>query len=281
MNSVINAKNATNQIKTVIIILTHSCNLNCVYCYEHNKSGQCIDLEKAKQIIEKEMTSNDGYDREFEFFGGEPFLEFDKIVELHNFLSGRKWPKKWLTMVTTNGVLVHGEIKEWLYRHQDTVKVALSADGTPDMHNFNRSNSYNQIDFDFFAKTNSVVKMTISAKTLPFLSEGIIYLHNLGFEVVRANLAFGIDWSNDDNLLIYSAELKKLADFYLKNPQIRPSDVLGLSIDGIDPKDRDYVSRYCGAGTELSAYEIDGTRYPCHTFAPVSVSEDIAVKHLI
>lgn len=226
------------------------------------------------------MLSDDEFDREIEFFGGEPFLEFDKIVDLHNFLVSREWPKKWLTMITTNGTLVHGKIKEWVSRNQETVKVALSADGTPEMHNTNRSHSYDQIDLNFFAKTNSVVKMTISAKTLPCLSDGIIHLHKLGFKVVRANLAFGIDWSDDDNLYVYARELRKLADFYLDNPQIRPSDILDLPIEDINPQSCNYSSRHCGAGVELVAYEIDGTAYPCHTFAPISVSEDVARKAL-
>lgn len=280
MSNYIEVKSEKHKVRSVILILTHSCNLNCTYCYEHFKGEPCIDIDKAKQIIEKEMNSNDEYDCEFEFFGGEPFLEFDKIVALHDFLNSREWRKKWITMITTNGTLVHGRIKEWLIRHQDTVKVALSADGTPEMHNVNRSNSYDKIDFEFFAKTNSVVKVTVSAKTLPNLSEGIIYLHKLGFEVVRANLAFGIDWSNDENLSIFSSELCKLADFYIENSQLRPSDIMDLQIENINPQSRSYASRHCGAGVELVAYDVDGTAYPCHTFAPVSVSEDIARKSL-
>lgn len=273
-------KPVNQQVKTIILILTHRCNLNCIYCYEHNKDFTCIDLDNAKKILENEMLSNDKLDCEIEFFGGEPFLEFDKIVDLHNFLMSRKWPKKWLTMITTNGTLVHGKIKEWVYRNQETVKVALSADGTPEMHNINRSNSYNQIDMNFFAKTNSVVKMTVSAKTLPYLSDGIIHLHKLGFKTVRANLAFGIDWSDEDNMFIYARELRRLADFYIENPQLRPSDILDLPIEDINPQSSNYTSRHCGAGSELVAYEIDGTAYPCHTFAPISVGEDIAKKAL-
>ena len=280
MNNYTDTKLGKKKVKTIILILTHSCNLNCVYCYEHNKGRDCMDLRKAKEIIEKEMLSNDDFDREIEFFGGEPFLEFDKIVELHDFLSSNKWSKKWLTMITTNGTLVHDKIKEWVFNNQETVKVALSADGTPEMHNVNRSDSYQRIDFDFFAKTNSVVKMTVSAKTLPKLAEGIVYLHKLGFKVVRANLAFGIDWSNDDNLSIFAEELRKLTEFYIDNPQIRPSDILDLPIENINPQSRSYASRHCGAGVELVAYEIDGTAYPCHTFAPVSVSKEIANKSL-
>lgn len=43
------------------------------------------------------------------------------------------------------------------------------------MHNLNRSNSYNDIDVDFFRKTwpTQAIKMTISAETLPMLADGI------------------------------------------------------------------------------------------------------------
>lgn len=280
MGNYIERESDKHKVRSVILILTHNCNLNCTYCYEHHKDMHCVDLENAKKIIENEMNTNEDYDCEFEFFGGEPFLEFEKIVALHEFLKCGHWNKKWITMITTNGTLVHGKIKEWLENNQDTVKVALSADGTPEMHNLNRSNSYDKIDFDFFANTNSVVKMTVSGETLPHLSEGIIFLHKLGFEVVRANLAFGIDWSDDNNVFIFASELNKLADFYIDNPQFRPSDILDLPIENINPQSRKYYSRHCGAGVELVAYEIDGTAYPCHTFAPVSVSNDIAEKSL-
>jgi len=248
MNNDIERYPGVEKVKTVLLILTHNCNLNCIYCYEHHKDVHSIDIKKAKEIIVNEMNSDDELDRVFEFFGGEPLLEFEKIVELHDFLSSQEWPKKWISIITTNGTLVHGKIKKWLNLHKDTVQVALSADGTPDMHNINRSNSYNLIDFNFFINTRSVVKMTISAKTLPNLAEGIIYLHNLGFKVVTANLAFGIDWSDNENLFIYANELRKLANFYIENPQVRPADIMDMQIDAINPKSCKYASRHCGAG---------------------------------
>ena len=269
------------QPKTVILILTHSCNLNCIYCYEHHKDSKTMDLEVAKEIIEKEMNSNDDLDRDFEFLGGEPLLEFEKIVELHKFLCSRVWNKKWKSIITTNGTLLHGKIKEWIFQHQDTVRVSLSADGTPEMQNINRSDSYNLIDYDFFVKTNSAIKMTISSKTLKNLASGVLYLHDLGFKIITANLAFGIDWSNDNNLETFALELKKLSDFYIMNPELRPADVLNMQIEYINPRymEREYITRHCGAGGDgLVAYEIDGKPYPCHTFAPVSVEEKVAEK---
>lgn len=269
-----------DKVKTVILILTHKCNLNCVYCYEHNKNDQSINIGLAKDILEKEMLLEDGLNREIEFFGGEPFVEFDKIVALYDFLKSRNWDKKWIVTITTNGTLVHGDIMKWLDQHQENVKVALSVDGTPEMHNINRSGSFDQIDLDFFATRNSIVKMTVSVNTLPFLAEGIIYLHERGFKVVRSNLAFGIDWPDENNLSVFSRELRKLADYYIDNPRLRPSDILDLPIENINPYSLNYGSRHCGAGVELLAYDIDGIAYPCHTFAPVSTSKEIAKESL-
>lgn len=267
--------------KSVILILTHSCNLNCIYCYEHHKNNKTMDSEKAKNIIVKEMTSVDDLEREFEFFGGEPLIEFDKIMELYDFLCSREWQKKWTSTITTNGTLVHGKIKDWLFSHKDKIRISLSADGTPEMQNLNRSDSNDMIDYDFFVKINSAVKMTVSVKTLPNLAQGVIYLHNKGFKTITANLAFGIDWANDDNLAIFISQLKILADYYLANPQLQPADILNMQIDAINPKKRNVIQGYCGAGSKgMVAYEIDGTAYPCHTFAPVSAGEEIARKTL-
>ena len=273
-----NENHNENNTKTVVLILTHSCNLSCVYCYEHHKGEPFMELEKAKKIIEQEMNADDEYDRTFEFFGGEPFLEFEKIVKLHQFLANNKWTKKWSVIITTNGTLVNKEIQNWLINNKATVQVALSADGTPYMHNINRSNSYDNIDFAFFAKRWSIAKMTISSKTLPHLSEGIIHLHNLGFKTVTSNLAFGIDWSDEENLSVFASELHKLADYYIENPQIVPANILDLQIEYIDPRSRSSATRYCGAGIQMIAYEVDGENYPCHTFAPISVGNEIAKK---
>lgn len=119
-----------------------------------------------------------------------------------------------------------------------------------------------------------------ATQTLPKLLEGIIYLRNLGFEVVRANLAFGIDWSDDENVSLVASELSKFADFYIQNPLLRSSDIMDLPMLDINHQSSRYATRHCGVGVELVAYEIDGTACSCHTLAPVSVSEDIAKKHL-
>ena len=81
------------KIKAVSITLTQSCNLACVYCYEQHKSSQIIPVDTAKRIIDKELVGCDNYDHiELDFFCGEPFLAFDEIRELTNYIEQKQCP---------------------------------------------------------------------------------------------------------------------------------------------------------------------------------------------
>ncbi|MBF0235602.1 MAG: 4Fe-4S cluster-binding domain-containing protein [Desulfamplus sp.] len=75
-------KAVSNKRRTVVLTLTHKCNLNCIYCYEKHDSFS-IGFENIIRIIDHEFFSkNDSDEIEFDFFGGEPFLEFELIKKL-------------------------------------------------------------------------------------------------------------------------------------------------------------------------------------------------------
>lgn len=265
--------------KIVTITLTESCNLNCTYCYERNKSAQFIKFDLAKKIIDNEINQLDDFDEiEFDLFGGEPFLAFDEVKSITEYIVVRCNEEKvpFIIFATTNGTLVHGNVQEWLIANSEVFKCGLSLDGTKHMHDMNRSNSFDDIDIDFF-KSNypeQDIKMTISVDSLPYLSEGVKYLHSLGF-TVSCNLAYQIDWSNKDNVTILNRELLKLIDFYLENPNITPCSMLEMGINSVGCSD-DKAVRYCGAGKETKAYDINGNVYPCQFFMPLSIGEEKA-----
>lgn len=268
----VNMKNILNK-RTVTITLTQSCNLNCIYCYEHNKSQNKIDFSTAKKIIDKEFANNRIDEFEFDLFGGEPFLEFELIQKITEYICANKAERKCTVFATTNGTLVHGKIQEWLKQHSHCFVCGLSLDGTRDMHNTNRSNSYDDIDLDFFVNQypEQDVKMTISEQTLSSLAEGVIDMHKKGF-LVSCNLAYEIDWSNPANSEILERELKKLIDFYISNPNIQPCSMLD---DGIESVlfDETQAKRYCGTGKYMTSYDVDGEAYPCQFFMPLSLGE--------
>ncbi len=260
--------------KVIILTLTNSCNLNCVYCYEHNKEIRTMPLETALEIVEREMTMEDGSDFVcIYYFGGEPYLEFEKIKEIHAFLKSHTWSKGWFAFTTTNGTLVHDDVQKWLLENDDTIEVYVSLDGTREMHNHNRSGSYDDIDVDFFVKNYPFAKMTITAKTLPNLAAGAISLHDKGFEV-SANLGHGVHW-NPDSPQILAEQLQILSDYYIEHPDIEPANTLKLNLMDIEPGTKT-PNRFCGLGSMMRSYDVDGEAYPCHAFAPLCIGKERA-----
>jgi radical SAM protein with 4Fe4S-binding SPASM domain len=141
------------------------------------------------------------------------------------------------------------------------------------MHDLNRSNSFSRIDIPFFQNTwaNPSVKMTISNETLPFLSDGVIFIHSLGFTIDN-NFAYKIDWSDSRNINILNIELRKLIEFYLKHPEIQPCSLLDMKIEYQIKEQK----KWCGTGTHMVVYDVDGVNYPCSTFLPMSIGTEKA-----
>ena len=263
--------------KTISITLTEKCNLNCKYCYEKNKTDRSISFEKAKEIVDKEIESLSGFDRiEFDLFGGEPFLEFELITAITEYICEKRLELPYTIFISTNGTLVHGYIQEWLRDHKNCLVCGLSVDGTRQMHNLNRSNSYDSIDLDFFYEVypDQDVKMTISQETLPQLSKGVIDLHQHGF-MVSCNLAYGIDWSSDQNKTLLERELNRLIDYYISHPEANPCSILDLGLYNVNIYEEKCV-RQCGVGNEMGSYDVDGVRYPCQFFMPLSIGKEKA-----
>ena len=262
--------------KIVILTLTDHCNLACTYCYEHNKKPRTMPLETALSIVEKEMTLDDGSDFVcIYYFGGEPYLQFEQIKKIHSYLQSREWPKGWFGFTTTNGTLVHGKIQEWLIENASSMEVYVSIDGKREMHNKNRSNSYDDIDIEFFSKEYPFAKMTVTEATLPNLAEGVMYLHGQGFEV-SANLGYGVKWSEKDPEIL-TEQLMTLIDFYMDHPEYKPATIMNLAIMDMNPGS-EHPKRFCGVGPYMKSYDVDGEAYPCHAFAPLCIGKEKAEK---
>lgn len=239
-----------------------------------------MSLETALNIVQEELTKDDGFEIcEIQFFGGEPFFEFDLIRETCNYIWERQWPKEYLCFATTNGTLVHGEIKKWLYDNSKRFTCSLSLDGNRDAHNINRCGSFDLIDIDFFQQTwpLQTAKMTISPESLPYLAESVIFLHEKKIPFSN-NLAYGVDWSDKKLLTVMSEQLEQLAQYYIEHPHTPLCRMLDLHIENVNYTYK--VNRWCGAGISLSAYDVDGNRYPCHLFQPLSSESNIPLDKI-
>lgn len=252
--------------KVISVTVTESCNLDCIYCYEDYKSKRCMTKELLVEIIDKELLSiPKNFLLQVEFMGGEPFMNFELIHDTVEYYKQTKQIKRLFFFATTNGTLIHGEIKEWLRENKDIFCCSLSLDGNKKMHDLNRSNSYDEIDIPFFYEIwpYQHVKMTISKESLPFLAEGVMFVHKMGFNL-RANFAYGIDLSGEETIDLLQRELGKLIPFYLDNPAIKPFSLLNMPIHGIAYEEK--RTKWCGVGTSMTVYDVEGRLRPCHFF---------------
>ena len=252
------------------MILTKKCQLRCTYCYEKGKNAASMDFEMAKSIVQKELENDSSVKSvHIDLFGGEPFLAFDVMKQLVEYLKSDSFGKDFYITTITNGIAIHGEIQEWLLANRGVIECPLSLDGTREMQERNRPGSFDRIDLDFFSREfpGTRAKMTVSPNTLPDLAEGTIFLHNLKFSP-KNGLAYGIEWP-EDSAKILTRELEKLIQYYLENPEIEESLMLKMPY-----KDICIRQRSCDAGKNMVMYDVDGTRWPCHMFLPMSIGEE-------
>jgi len=261
--------------RTIMLLLTEDCNLRCTYCYENHCKHREMTVDTAIKIIEDEMKNSDCDDLILDFFGGEPFLKFDVMKEVCEYVWARKWPKTYMFNASTNGTLIHGKIKDWLQENRHRFNCGISFDGNKYMQDINRCFSFDKIDLDFFAENwpEQTVKMTISPASLPQLAEGIVFLHEKKFRV-SCNLAYGPDWSDKRLEGILSEELKKLVGYYCAHPEIEPCSMLNHDMVLVGQTDFEKnLHQYCGSGIYMSAYACDGEKYPCHMFMPIALGQ--------
>lgn len=253
--------------RNIYITTNVQCNLRCIYCYEDKSGNEVFDMDKVKARLTEDLSHPSENTVIINLHGGEPFLVFDKIKELCEWAWSQNFPTKHLFFATTNGTKVHGRVKQWLSENKHRFICGLSLDGTKEMHDMNRSNSFDQIEIDFFRETwpTQSAKMTVSPLSIETLADGVKYLHSLGYENFDANLAYMVDWDQPKYLRIFYRELMKLSDFYKENPKLGKCSVFERNFATLNQEDA-MTRRWCGAGNEMEAYDIEGKRFPCHLF---------------
>lgn len=260
------------------LCVTRSCNLNCVYCYQTHKGPASMSFPTAKACVDEIFKNfqDNVYDGILlKFMGGEPLLEFDLLRQVYEYVNERYPDRKKMLFATTNGTLLNDEMKAWFHEHRRQFYLGLSIDGTPDVHNHNRSGSFEKIDTRFFAENwpEQGVKMTISEYSIPRLAESIRYIHSLGFQKVRGvNLAEGnFPWDEEEVIRDLVCQLKELVAFYLENDSLY-NQMFDKQFDLCEAKERRKI-KWCGTGVSCLFFDVDGTRYPCSYFTPMTFSE--------
>ena len=116
------------------LMITHSCNLNCLYCFEKHKSNKKMSFDTAREILKKEYASYKGNPQRerlaIELFGGEPLTNFNLIKQIYEWTKEQNLPFNYIFQITTNGTLLNDSIKEWLRQRKSDFRLVMSVDGT-------------------------------------------------------------------------------------------------------------------------------------------------------
>ena len=177
---------------------------------------------------------------------------------------------------STNGTILSKDMKNWFSQHKNEFVLGLSLDGSREIHNHNRSNSFDLIDIEFFKKNwpNQGIKMTLSDFSLSSLADNIIYLHKLGFKKIDGvNLFEGkFNWNQEQYITEIICQLEKLVDFYVENPGIQLNQMLNRRIE-LCAMNRKNKKKWCGIGSNMIFFDTDGKRYPCAFTTPMTFSK--------
>jgi radical SAM protein with 4Fe4S-binding SPASM domain len=237
-----------------------------------------MSLQTGRNIIdwifENVSSQIDGV--EITFIGGEPLLEFELIRDIFDYTLTKDIQQRYIFYATTNGTILTDEMKKWFTSNKKQFYLGLSLDGKKETHDYNRCNSFDLIDIDFFKNTwpDQGVKMTLSEYSLQYLADDIQYIHSLGFkDIAGVNLFEGdFDWSHDKYIKLLISQLKKIVDFYKKNPDLNVNQMLDKRLDFCEMQTAVWRQKWCGIGDATVFFDVDGEKYPCYFITPMTFS---------
>lgn len=216
------------------VILTEKCNLNCSYCFVRNKKTsppKDMSWRVLKKGIELLVKLNNKGSIEIQFFGGEPLLQFDLIVEAVHYIQDlirRGKIKAAYFGITTNGTLVSEEIAQFL--KQNNFLVSVSLDGWRSLHDFNRRHLDGQGSFDGVIRGLKILRksandigilITPTRKSIKLLARACEYLIiELKCKFITINTPQPVGGNWEVNGKLFSRELKKCFEIAEKHQAV-------------------------------------------------------------
>ena len=213
--------NKAFNVKTLTMNITNNCNLACSYCFEeHTKDKMSVeDSIKILDTVYANFLINHNPSKEkmgIAFFGGEPLLNFEVIKAVVERAKEKKYSIA--PGITTNLTLLTDEMME--YFDENEIQLLVSIDGTKEIHDRNRSNSYDRVAknvkrmIDVGLAHLMEARMTVSPNTVEHLLEGVKNIYSLGFEFVAPVVITDQVWTQEQ-LAIQKDQMDKMFEFML------------------------------------------------------------------
>ena len=280
-------KKRSTVIKALCLLVAHTCNLNCSYCFaaQGNFKGQhgLMSFETGKRALDF-LVENSGLRRnlEVDFFGGEPLMNFEVCKELVAYARTIEKEKKknFRFTLTTNGIGITDEVIEWANR--ECHNVVLSLDGRKEVNDRFRKDytgrgSYDRIvpKFQRFVEKRGgkgyYMRGTFTRFNTDFTRDIFHMADDLGFSELSMEPVVA---DSDSPSALRPEDLPVIFDQY----EILAKDMIRREEEGkpitfyhfmIDLEHGPCIYKRisgCGSGTEYLAVTASGDLYPCHQF---------------
>ena len=274
-------------IKALCLLVAHTCNLNCEYCFasqgKFQGSAGLMSFETGKRALDF-LVENSGFRKnlEVDFFGGEPLMNFDVCRQLVAYARSieKEKNKNFRFTLTTNGVGVTDEVIEWADR--ECHNVVLSLDGRKEVNDrfrvdYKGNGSYDRIvpNFRKFVQARGgkgyYMRGTFTHFNTDFTKDIFHMADDLGFTELSME---PVVTSPDSPSALTKEDLPVLFEQY----EILAADMLRREREGrpitfyhymIDLEHGPCIYKRisgCGSGTEYMAVTAWGDLYPCHQF---------------
>jgi uncharacterized protein len=253
-------------------MVNHACNLRCSYCYTGAKFSSPMPRQTGEIVILRALQSlfPDG-SLNLGFFGGEPLLEAQRILDWMEYARNQACnsEKHVSFTLTTNGTISNPHA--WQVMMADNLELAVSFDGTPQMHDRHRHDSQGK---GSAALVEATIRKLVNAgrefrvitvvrpDNLEEIPAAMEYLHALGVHAVNLSLDLWTSWTANDG-----SRLRKLVTVLSKQwARWLPK----FSLNWFDSKiaemtalQKSPASDLCGFGDGEIAVAPSGRLYPC------------------
>lgn len=195
----------------LMVLPTYQCNLRCWYCTQKHEPlfMEAGTLDKVMRLIERKLNDDAITELHLAWFGGEPLMAYDTVLELTLFAGdlARSLGKGFSSAITTNGTLLNPERIEAL-RMAGINHYQITIDGDKKMHDsikdLGRISAYDRTLYNVnLIACHSTVSLRFNY-TRDNLRPFLVFkdLENRLDPSVRKNIAFTIFkvWQEDDEL---------------------------------------------------------------------------------
>lgn len=253
------------------LVVNHACNLRCTYCYTGSKFGRRVPAAVGRKAIERALRSiHEHGTLELGFFGGEPLVEAELILELVDFARAEAACRnvELVLSMTTNGTL--DSLAAWRVMLLPEMQLAVSHDGLPSMHDRHRRTVDGQPTSRLVERTiarlldegqHCRVVMVVRPDNVESLAPGMEYLDERGVRRFDPSLELWTVWTRADGERLRQA-IGEAADFWAERlPECSVSwfDAKAARLASVPMRE----TARCGFGVAEIVVTPAGNLYPC------------------